>query len=450
MRGYIRVLLVMVGLIGSFGSGKAVFSEQRLSLREAIFSALEHNDELKAMQQAVAAQQEDVGIARSFLLPRVSFEERFMRTDNPAYVFSTTINQGRFTSQDLAGAPGTFNNPDPLSDFQTSVALEQPVFVKKANVGLDMAKTEFSAKHEELIRKQEEVVFKVVQTYLLVHTAQEFVGTAEKALMDAREHLRIAELRYKSNLGLYSDTLRASTALKEAEQKLVSAGKKEKVAKRALALLLGRTDSLDIESNVPEIPLEDLEYYTNASLARKDLKSLELRYENAKKNVKLAEAEYYPMVGVGSSYQMNDHNVPFGSEGDSWQLVAFLRWNLFDGARREHERTKAKYQVAQTKQNLQGLQKAVAYYVYDAHLGVEEARENHELARSALETAEEGQKLVKVRFNNSLSPLVDLLDAQLSLNQARANLVATENEYRTAIANLAYQSGTLLKDLKID
>jgi outer membrane protein len=450
MLRYSYLLIATIGLLCGFDARHIAGAEQQLSLRDAISSALENNDELRAVQQSVAAQRQDVGIARSFLLPRVAFEERFLRTDNPAMVFSTKINQGRFTPQDLAGAPETFNAPDPISDFQTSLAVEQPVFARKAHVGLDMAKTELSAKNEEFLRKREELVFKVVQTYLLVHTSTQFATTAEQAVDDSREHLRIAELRYKSNLGLYSDTLRASTAAKEAEQRLVSARKKMQVAKRALGLLLGTQESVGVEPDTPEIPLKELDYYTDASLARKDLKSLRLRYENAKNNIALAEAEYFPVVGLGSSYQMNDSGLPFGAEGDSWQLVAFLRWNLFDGTRREHERAKAKHQLAQTQQSLQGLQKAVAYYVYEAHLGVEEARQNAELAQSARETAEEGKKLVKVRYENSLSPLVDLLDAQLSLNQARDNLVASANEYRIAVANLGYQSGTLLRELNIE
>jgi outer membrane protein len=290
----------------------------------------------------------------------------------------------------------------------------------------------------------------VVQTYLLVHTAKEFVKTAEQAVEDFKEHLRIAELRIQANLGLYSDVLRASTAVKAAEQKLVSAQKKLNVARRALGLVLGRTDSVDSEAEIPDLTLQEVGYYTGPSLSRKDLKSLEMRYENARKNIQLAEADYFPMLGVGSVVQWNDHSVPFGTDGDSWQIMAFLRWNLFDGARREYERGKAKSQMAQVRENLTGLEKMVSYQVYEAHQGVEEARKNAELARAALASAEEGARLVKVRYENSLSPLVDLLDVQLSLNQARTGVVATENEYRIAIANLGFQSGTLLQDLKVE
>jgi outer membrane protein TolC len=72
------------------------------------------------------------------------------------------------------------------------------------------------------------------------------------------------------------------------------------------------------------------------------------------------------------------------------------------------------------------------------------------LSQSALEAAEEGRRLVKSRFENSLSPVVDLLDVQLTLDHARANLVVRQNECQLAIINLSYESGTILRDLKVE
>ncbi|MFZ6007626.1 MAG: TolC family protein [Nitrospirota bacterium] len=423
-------------------------SEKQVSLSDAIRTALENNHEVLAFKNSLSAQKEDIGVARSFLLPKVTFEERYMRTNSPTYSFMAKLNQERFAQSDFAIT--SLNDPKPINDFQTSLSFEQPVFVRKANIGLDISKNEFSAKGEEFIRKKEEITFRVVQTCLMVHTAKEHVTVAGKAVEDAKEHLRIAELRYKAGLGLYSDTLRASTSVTDAEQRLVSAQKNLNVAKRALGMLLGMSESVDSNDENPEFTAMGIDYYTNASLSRKDIKSLELRNQNARNSIKIAESGYLPSIGIGGTYQLNDHKRPFGSEGDSWQLMAFLRWELFDGTKREHERSKAKYKVAETEEYLNGLKKTVAFKVYEAYLGAEEARKNVELSKAALKTAEEGKRLVKIRYENALSPIVDLMDAQVSLDHARANLVAKENEYRIAVVNLSYESGTILRDLKIE
>ena len=358
------------------------------------------------------------------------------------------LNQQRFTQGDFA--VNSLNNPDPITDYQSMFSLEQPIFALKSYREMDVAKLRYSAKNEELKRKAEEIAFKVTQAYLRVLTARAYESVAVKAVDDAREHLRIAESRYKNNLGLYSDVLRARTALTEAEQKQVTFAKDLTVAKRWLAYVLGRQDSVDLADERLDFPLRDMDYYTAASLSRKDASAMKIRHEGAMANVKRAESLYFPSIGVGASYQFNDHMRLFGSEGESWFLSAFLRWNLFDGLLRESERKKAQHEAAEAKEHLKSLTHLISFKVEEAYLGVEEARKNEELSGRAVASAEEGKRLVRQRYENSLSPVVDLLDVQVNLNRARADHAARENEYRLAVVSLSYESGTILKDLGIE
>ena len=103
---------------------------------------------------------------------------------------------------------------------------------------------------------------------------------------------------------------------------------------------------------------------------------MELRKENAKNNMKLAESGYFPLLGVGGSYQLNDHTTPLGNEGNSWQVMAFLRWELFDGARRGHEKAKAKHQATEAEEYLEGMKKMASFQVEEAWLTLEEAKKN--------------------------------------------------------------------------
>lgn len=416
-----------------------------VSMRDAIRTAIDHNQSIKAMRSALAAKQEDIGIARSMLLPKIMFEEKYMRTTNPTYAFMAKLNQERFTQQDFAIS--ALNDPDAVNDFQTAFSFEQPLLVRKANIGLAMAKKEYEAANSEYQRKREEICLKVVRAFLMVQTARQYERLAEKGVEDAMEHLRIAQLRYKNGLGLYADTLRADTALKEAEQKMVTARKNFDVAKRGLGLVLGRSGAVDAAPEELAIPVHDLKYYTETSLSRLDVKSMESRLENAKNNIRLARAGYLPTIGIGGSYQLDDHEAPLGSEGESWQLAAFLKWELFDGSKRSHERRKAVHQLAETAEYLDGLKKFVAFKVYEAYRGVEEAEENLQLAETALKTAEEGMRLVKIRYENSLTPIVDLLDSQVALDHARTTLTARRNDHQLAIVTLGYESGSILDEL---
>jgi outer membrane protein len=449
MAGYFRSLLLSITVLMFILPPIAGLAEERkLTLTEAIRKALEDNYELRAEKNALFAQKAGIGIARSAFLPKLTFEERATRTNNPPLSFMMKLNQQRFSQNDFI--VDALNNPSPVNDFQTAVFLEQQIFFMKSIVGLSMAKNEYAAKSGDYQRKKEETVFKVVQAYLRTHTAREYIVVARKGVEDAQEHLRIAEARYRNSLGLYSDSLRARTTLAEAEQILVSSEKEYSTAKRWFGLMIGSSEPLGIVEEATPLTVKDLNYYREASLTRKDFAALKIRHENARKNIKAAEAGYFPYIGVNSSYQTNDHRKLFGSEGESWQVSAFLRWELFDGANREFQRSKAQYQAAEVKEHVNSLRNMISFKVHEAYLSVEEAKKNVELAQAALKTAEEGQKLVKSRFENSLSPIVDLLDVQLNLNHVRANAVARENAYKLAVINLGYESGTIMKDLNIE
>ncbi|MEN6622379.1 MAG: TolC family protein [Smithella sp.] len=422
---------------------------RQVTIVEAIQLALSNNHEIKAMQSSSSAYKQDIGIARSFLLPKISIEGRYLRTNNPGYAFMSRLNQERITSQDFD--PETLNHPDAINDYQSSISIEQPVFAKKAFVGLSMSKIEAQQKDEEVKRKREEVSLEVIRAGLNISSAREYMNAARQGVKDAEEHLRVANLRYKNDLGQYSDSLRASTALTEARQKFNIAQKNVNLARRGLGLLLAMAEPLDVKNDSSDdIPLKELSFYTKNANARSDLRVFELREENARKNITKAEAGYFPYIGVGGTYQLNDHEKPLGSEGKSWQVMAFLRWEIFDGTKREYERAKAKHQASEAQEYLQAMKKGVSFKIYEAYMNVEEAGKNTELAGKALKTAEEGARLMMLRYENGLSSMSDLLSAQTSLEQARAGFVFHSNAYKLARFTLSFESGTILQDLKIE
>jgi outer membrane protein len=275
------------------------------------------------------------------------------------------------------------------------------------------------------------------------------VRVAHAGLDDAKEHLRIAESRQKNGVGLVADVLRAKTAVIEAEQRIITSEKNLSVAKRALGLLLGLQEPIDTADEAPQLTMKDPQYYETAASTRKDLRAMRIRADNAANGVRLANSRYLPTIGVRASYQLNDHSAALGSQGESWWLMGVLRWELFDGAGREYERNKARYRENETKERLEGMTRYISFKVNEAYLSAKEAEKNAELSRAALATAEEGRKLVKGRYENSLSPVVDLLDVQLTVDHARANVVAKENEYRLAMIRLSHEGGTMIDDLGI-
>lgn len=419
---------------------------ETLTLREAISAALENNPQLKAFNWTVQSQKEDSNMAKSHLYPKLSIEEKFTRTDNPTYGFMAKLNQERFTQQDFA--IDSLNHPDDISDFQTSFSFEQPVFVPRIFYGINLSERELDAKKTEFERAKSEVARNVVRSALMIQTAKEYLRISQSALNDAQEHKRLASLRYDTGLGLYSDVLRADAGIKNAEVMMAKAEGNLEIAMRTLGLVTGSAGPVDIVDEKPSLVLDDLTVYLEAANQREDLKAVNLRYENTMKNVEMEKAIFLPEIGIGGSYLLNDHKSPFASEGESYVFTAFLRWNLFD-ASLYHKVKKAEADANEMKQRASGLGQEIQFRVNEAYIRIREKGKTLSLSKAALEDAAEALRLVRTRYENGLAPVVDLLDTQVMLDNARAKNLEAENEYVNSIVDLYYQSGMLLKGLGV-
>jgi len=439
-----KILNTIISLITACLLSPYFLLAEKLTLHEAFRIALSDNPRLKAGEWALEAQEKDVRLAKGRLFPKIEMEERMLRTDNPVYAFMAKLNEERFSQEDFM--IDRLNNPDPLTDFQTSFSIEQPIFVPGIHVGIDLSKRELMAKRSEHERNKEEVALRVVRSFLAVQTAGEFVDVARKGLEDAEEHSRLAGLRYEAGLGLYSDVLRAGVAFKEAEAVMVSAESSLDISRRALGLILGRAEPVDAGEEKPVFDVEDLDIYLQASLQRQDLRALRLRQENSEKAVRMEQSIYLPEIGLGGSFQMNHHSSPFSEDGHSYLFMVSLKWHLFDAGIFDRVR-KAQAAAHETEARLSGFEKEIHFRINAAYQRVREREKNLSFARTSVGKAEEALRIVRLAFENAHAPLVDLLDTQFMLDRTRAKAVEAENDYLTAIAELYYQSGLLMNEL---
>ncbi len=417
---------------------------ERLILHQALHIALTNSPDLKAYAWSIEGRKHDADTAAARYYPKIHIEERFMRTDNPTFGFMSKLNQERFSQEDFL--INRLNNPDDISDFQTVLTIEQPLFNPGIHFGYKMARKELSAREAEFALKKEEVALNVVKLFLAVQTAREYVGAAEKKIEDAAEHKRLASLRFDAGSAVYSDSLRADVAYKKAEATLTNAKADLEVSRRALGLALGRTEPVDAAEDRLSLQVGDVHTYLETSVNRKDLEALRMRLENAKSGVRMEKSGFFPEIGFRGSYQFNDHGTPFSNEGESYMIMGFLNWSLFDAS------TYSKIKKAQAQKNmyeehLSALKNRIHFSIHNAYIKVMERKQNRALAKAILDEAEEAVRLVRLRYENSLASIVDLLDVQVTMNNARAGQVDAESSYTGAIADLYFESGIILKTL---
>jgi outer membrane protein TolC len=289
----------------------------------------------------------------------------------------------------------------------------------------------------------------VAQAFISISMDEDIIKVIELDLDDKKEQLKIAEIRYKSKKGPYSTVLEATTLVALAEQKLVTAKRNLVVTKRALGLLLGTREAVEIAKVMPKFGLCAIEYYKQYAEYRNDVKAMDIHVQNSKNNIKLAQADWYPRLTMNAIYNLNSNTFPLGVQGNNYIAGAFFRWEAFDGNKRKYEILKAKDQSIEAKENLEWLKKTVDFKVFESYSKVEELNENLKIAITALKAAEEGKNLIIKRWQNSLSKFVEVEEAQANLDKARAEVVNSRDELKLELINLYFESGTIKKELQL-
>ncbi|RII29574.1 MAG: TolC family protein [Geobacter sp.] len=440
---------ILAGLVVTACCVNASSAAQKLSLKEAIRMAMEKNHQVRGSDFNADAARQGVAIAGSHYYPNVMFEESLAGSNSPTQTFMMKLDEGRFTNNDFQ--INNLNHPATWQNFRTALSLQQPLYNPSLGPAREMAMKTAEAASLGADATKQDIAFQVFRLYLEIQKAEAYLKTAEQAVADAREHARLATVRNDSGVGLRSDQLMARTQLSFAEQQSITARNNLTLAKMQLAITIGLGDGESVEVSDPMGPtfaiLQPDELDKIALEKRSDLQQTRANTEVAAAGLKLARNAYLPMVDAFASYQLNDKDVPFGADNDSWLAGVSLKWQIFDGFRRGHERERAAASRSAADEMLAGQTKQIKFQIKESYLRREEMGKRLEVARHALEDAEESVRLISKRFENSLATMIELLDAQTALNQTRTNLVETEANYALASGRVYYTAGIFTKEI---
>jgi outer membrane protein TolC len=166
-----------------FGQGSQLSSP--LTLREAISVALEKNPQRKAALADTRAASADVKQARSYLLPHAVFSETATAGNDPVYVFGSKLRQQRFRASDFA--LNVLNTPTPFGNYATRFGGNWNLFDSLASWrSITRAQRAEDAANQQLERADQEIVFRVIDSYYAVLQAGKQLNASQQALQTAQ------------------------------------------------------------------------------------------------------------------------------------------------------------------------------------------------------------------------------------------------------------------------
>ena len=409
------------------------------------------NDAIKRRPMALAARDEARAAnsgaieARSRLLPNISLTEKALRTDEPGGSLFISLNQ---EDLQLSNSASAYNYPPARTDFETRVTLQQSLYDPDAWFGLKRAEADARTADAMARWTDDEAAFAAFRAYLGVQQAQAAEAWAEAARREAQENLRLAEQRRAAGLGLKAEALQAQVALAEAERNQFTTNNDIILARRSLALAMGRPE-LEVEIAAPLKAALFAPTRMDGSMQRADLEALASRAEAASLAHRQSRADWLPRASLAASYALHDGDTPFGGEAGAWSLQAGLQWELFDGLRRQGASARTAAQTRAARNHALEANRQSQFALEQARRRAEEAQLKLSSARRAVVQASESRRLTLQRYEAGLSPLVDLLTAQTLLDRTRYAELNAETGHILALGDILFQQGrflTLLTD----
>ena len=437
------ILLLALSLPG------LLFAQQPspLTLQQAVSISLEKNPERKAALAETKAASADVKEARSFLLPRVTFSEMATRGNDPVYVFGSKLRQQRFTTSDFA--LNVLNTPTPFGNFATRFGGTWNLFDSLGSWrAVNRAERVKDATGHQLERTDQEIIFRVVDSYYSVLLARKQLEVAEQSVKTAQAILDRSKDRFESGVVVESDYLSAQVRLAARKQELIRAQNRFALARAQLSTTLGvstetefdPTDTL-AEKSLPTPSLEEAE--KQAVEMRPDLKRVRSEEEAQQQSVSIAKSSFGPRVSAFAAWEADNPTFVAGGGGNNWLAGVEVQYDLFQGGAKRAQLSRARAMQEKVVAVKEMASDAVRLEVRRAYYDVDAARQEMEVARATIAEAQESLRINQNRYDSGLSTITDLMAAEEAARRSQTDYWEALYRYHTGYANLELASGTL-------
>lgn len=437
----------IVGWSLALASAGALAQQPTLTLRQAIDSALGQNPQTAAAHADIQAANAQATMARTALLPHLSFAEDLSRGNDPVYVFGTKLRQQQFTQSDFS--LDSLNRPTPIGNFATRFSGQWMLFnwletqrqIRCARLGAESAGSMSKAVDQG-------VVLQVVEAYQAVLYAERQLDVAQHEEQTAQALQRDAENRVKAGLAIDSDLLAAQVNLAERRQESIAAeGQVDTAWAELQAAMAETTDTraalkpLQARSYPEGVLADDI---AAALRARPDLQALRQQTAAQAEGVKAAHSDFFPQVSAYGNWE-TDRPTFAGDGGNNWVAGAQLTLDILPLSKRARlEEATAARQKAEAQERGEELQIRLA--VSRAFTGHQTAERMVATARASMDQSAESLRILRNRYDAGLATMTDLLRAEDAQRQSQTDYWRAAYGNTVAYAGLLYATGQLTPD----
>ena len=399
-----------------------VSAETNLSLDNSVALALKNDPFL----QAVEAQKEQAGWgvkeAKSSKGLSLDFEHTDMRSTAP-HTWQATLEAispyGYYSNEVSATIP-----------LYTGGRLENTI--DQAKLSLNTAELEINVTEQKLKLETELKYYEALKAKTVLDIAHQMVD-------DFNQHLYNVQQMYNAGVVPWHDVVQTKVRMANAENNLVKAQSDYDLSIRSL----NKTMGLPLDEDIKLMDVLGYQKY-DLDLDEMTAEGLENRPEMAQqalavkiqeKQMNIAKSAQRPEVHLRGSMDWDDDNFA-GTDNRNWTVLLTVKQNIFDSGNTDAKIKSAKSGILSAQNIQQQTKDTIALEISDACLNMRKAEKRITTNEAAIEEANVNVDISQKSYSAGVDTNLDVMDAELALDQAKTNYIDSLYDYNANKAKL--------------
>ena len=407
-----------------------------LNLPKTVQMALDYNRDIKNSQYALKQAEYAINQAQAGKQPSVDYNfgaQRSRATDVATYSRAAS----------LMGSANSISNA-----FSNGISVNIPLYTGGLVEGqIDVAKLGKTNAQEEILRVEQATKYSAIEGYYGLLAYQELQGVYHEAVDNLQGHLDNVQAQYNVGTKAKVDVLSSDVSLANAKTTAITADNNVAIAESNLNNILGLPLETKLNLADHQLPFDTYnislqEAMDYAMKYRPEVLQAAIAVQEAERSIDIADAGNKPTVAITGGNDWADNTFPgIDANKRSWKVAAGVTYNFYDGGATKAKVNQAKQDLLVARETEQKTRESVQLQVKQAYLNIRSAAQKVEETQTVVDQARENYRIQNIRYQAGVGINLDVLDAQLSLNQAQVNHIQALYDYNVGIAKLEQVMG---------
>lgn len=416
-----------------------------LTLQDALQRARLNSVPFQAALTEQGLAREDRLQARAALLPTVGYHNEFTYTQ-PAGAPTGSANPGEAAS---GSVPRFIANNSVHEYLSQGVAEEAIGMAQVADYRRTRAREAVARAKAEIAARG--LVLTVVQNYYGFVAAQRKYSSVQAAASEAEHFLDLSHKLESGGEVAHSDVIKAQIQLNDRRRDLREAQLAMEKARLDLAVLLFPDFNQNftvIDDSELAPPLESFDEVARAAETKSpDLRASTAALQASRYELTSARAGYLPSLTLDYFYGLDAPQFaihgPQGARNLGYAAAATLNLPVWNWGATQSKVKQANLRQQQAQRELSLARRKLLADIRTLYDEADAARSELDLLKNSAELAAESLRLTTLRYQGGEATVLEVVDAQNTLTQARNAYSDGVVRYRVALANLQTLTGTM-------